>query len=93
MAVTSALLLFVLHANHLELHHFSELEYAKSELKSIMSAVEANVDNLAGDDKPKTAKQLEKDAKKAAKLAKLQEKLDKQAAVAPATKEKVDVSF
>lgn len=35
----------------------------------------------------KTAKQLEKEAKKAAKLAKLQEKLDKKSAVAETTKE------
>lgn len=35
----------------------------------------------------KTAKQLEKEAKKAAKLAKLQEKLDKKAAVVETPKE------
>ena len=37
---------------------------------------------------PKTAKQLEKEAKKAEKLAKLQAKLDKKAAAPPATTEK-----
>ena len=37
---------------------------------------------------PKTAKQLEKEAKKAEKLAKLQAKLDKKAAAPPATAEK-----
>lgn len=36
---------------------------------------------------PKTAKQLEKEAKKAAKLAKLQEKLDKKSTVAEQPKE------
>lgn len=41
-----------------------------------------------GDEPPKTAKQLEKEAKKAAKLAKLQEKLDKKASAPVATKEK-----
>lgn len=40
---------------------------------------------------PKTAKQLEKEAKKAAKLQKLQEKLDKKAVVASTTKDKVEV--
>lgn len=45
-----------------------------------------------GDGVPKTAKQLEKEAKKAAKLAKLQEKLDKKAATPVAPKEKVEVS-
>lgn len=41
---------------------------------------------------PKTAKQLEKEAKKAAKLAKLQEKLDKKASIPASTKEKPEVS-
>lgn len=62
-----------------------------------MSAVDVNADNTAGaeelndDGKPKTAKQLEKEAKKAAKLQKLQEKLDKKATVTATTKEKVEV--
>lgn len=59
-----------------------------------MSAnVEENValTNADGDEKPKTAKQLEKEAKKAAKLQKLQEKLDKQATAAQNVKEKVEV--
>lgn len=43
-------------------------------------------------DKPKTAKQLKKEAEKAAKLQKLQEKLDKKATVPVSSKEKVDVS-
>lgn len=41
---------------------------------------------------PKSAKQLEKEAKKAAKLAKLQEKLDKKASTPLTTKEKPEVS-
>lgn len=46
-----------------------------------MSDVATNEAPSAGDAPVKTAKQLEKEAKKAAKLAKLQEKLDKKAAV------------
>jgi len=49
----------------------------------------------AGGDPPKTAKQLEKERLKAEKLAKLQAKLDKKAAAAPAAgdkKEKPEVS-
>lgn len=59
-----------------------------------MSAIDANIENVAIDDdgKPKTAKQLEKEAKKAAKLQKLQEKLDKKATVTASSKVKVDVS-
>lgn len=59
-----------------------------------MSAIDANVENVAvaDDGKPKTAKQLEKEAIKAAKLLKLKEKLDKKATVTASTKEKVDVS-
>lgn len=52
----------------------------------------ANGVEIAGEP-PKTAKQLEKEAKKAAKLAKLQEKLDKKAATPVTTKEKPDVSY
>lgn len=49
---------------------------------------------IAGEgEPPKTAKQLEKEAKKAAKLAKLQEKLDKKATAPVSTKEKPEVSF
>lgn len=54
-----------------------------------------NTENPAGEGQPvKTAKQLEKDAIKAAKLAKLEQKKAAQAAQqAAAPKEKVEVSF
>lgn len=44
-------------------------------------------------DPPKSAKQLEKEAKKAAKLQKLQEKIDKKSTAVPSTKDKAEVSF
>lgn len=56
---------------------------------------DANAPAGAGGDPPKTAKQLEKERLKAEKLAKLQAKLDKKAAAAPAAgekKEKPEVS-
>lgn len=49
---------------------------------------------VAGDEAdapPKTAKQLEKDAKKAAKLQKLQQKNEKKATAVPSGKEKSEV--
>lgn len=42
---------------------------------------------------PKTEKQLKKEAEKAAKILKLQEKLQKKATAPVSTKEKVEVSF
>lgn len=40
---------------------------------------------------PKSAKQLDKDSKKAAKLQKLAQKIEKQSSVAPVNKEKAEV--
>lgn len=42
---------------------------------------------------PKTAKQLEKEAKKQAKLDKLKQKLEKQISAAPAKKDPAEVSI
>lgn len=42
---------------------------------------------------PKSAKQLDKDAKKAAKLQKLAQKIEKQSTAAPVNKEKAEVRF
>lgn len=52
--------------------------------------VELNGDAAAP---PKTEKQLKKEAEKAAKILKLQEKLQKKATAPVSTKEKVEVSF
>lgn len=59
---------------------------------AIMSEVDQPVTGVDSNDPPKTAKQLEKEAKKAAKLQKLQEKLDKKATVVPSGKDKPEVS-
>lgn len=56
-----------------------------------MSEVGSNDALATGEAPVKTAKQLEKEAKKAAKLAKLQEKLDKKAAVATEPPKEVSI--
>lgn len=58
-----------------------------------MSEIESQP--VTGDDAnapPKSAKQLEKEAKKAAKLQKLQQKIDKKATAVPSGKDKSEVS-
>ncbi len=57
-----------------------------------MSEIDPQI--VAGDDAdapPKSAKQLEKEAKKAAKLQKLQQKIEKKTTVVPSGKDKSEV--
>lgn len=62
-----------------------------------MSEPTENGNVVAGDETgappQKSAKQLEREAKKAAKIAKLNEKKEKKAAAPAPTKEKTEVSF
>lgn len=51
----------------------------------------AEDNNLDENGQPKSAKQLKKEAEKAAKLLKLQQKLEKKTTAAPSNKEKVEV--
>lgn len=57
---------------------------------NVVAATEANGDEGAPQ---KSAKQLEREAKKAAKIAKLNEKKEKKAAAPPPAKEKAEVRF
>lgn len=60
-----------------------------SDVETILAAL---MNPLDENGEPKSAKQLDKDAKKAAKLQKLAQKIEKQTAAAPANKEKAEVN-